>query len=139
MKIYKTTEGYYTFKKDKYMSPLEIRELYEKKLDIPQEKQGKDLPQRIREAYVTGDELGSFLRLRRAKEYDPRYPRLYFSTEEAAKKASVIAERLHKMSDEEFLYSGLPYTFLDEIGSYNIKTSEKTPLTPRSKDTSRSC
>lgn len=134
MKIYKTTEGYFTFKKDRYRSPFEIRELYEKKLVIPQEKQGKDLPQRVREAYVTGDGFGSFLRLKRAKEYDPRYPHLHFSTKGAAKKALAVAERLHKMGDEEFLYSGFPYTFLDEIGSFNIKMGGK-PLCRRASKT----
>ncbi len=134
MKVYKTKEGHYTFKKNKYKSADKIRELYEEKLDIPQEKQGKDLPQDIREAYVTNDGFGSFLRLRRVKDYDPRYPTTFFTTKKATETGYMFAERLHNMTDKEFLYSGLPYTFLDEIGSKNIRNFDSLPLREAGED-----
>ena len=121
MEIYKTDEGYYTFNKAKYKPPDEIRELYEMKLEILEEQQGKDLPKDIREAYVINDPFGSYLRLRKARKLDPRYPFVLFTGENEAKIAYEFAEKLHKMTDKEFLFSGFPYIFMDKIGTYAFR------------------
>lgn len=107
--------GQFTFDKRSFKLDSEIKELYKKKLEISEEKQGKDLPPEVRKAYVTDDMFGAFLKLERAGKLDPRYRNIYFRDKETAKKALEVANKLDNMEDEEFLYSGYPYVWQDEI------------------------
>lgn len=97
-----------------------IKALYEAKLEIKEKEQGKDLPQDVRKAYITDDPFGSYLRLRRSKKYDPRYPHVQFKDRKTAEKGVKIADKLDSLSDKEFLYSGYPYIWQDEIGLGNL-------------------
>lgn len=120
MKIYKTSKEHYTFDKDHFKSATEIRGLYKKKLNIPEEKQGKDLPKNLRKAYVTDDNFGAYLRLSRASELDPRYRDVHFKNKMSAEKGFKIAKKLDSFSISEFLESGYPYLWQDEVGLSNL-------------------
>ena len=67
----------------------------------------------------------------RSKKYDPRYPNVRFKNIKAAKKAVEIADKLDALSDEEFLCSGYPYVWQDEIRLSNLfldSTKDKTVM-----------
>jgi len=122
IEIIKTPEGF-TFDKSHFSSRQKIANLYKTKLKYPISNQGFDLSERDREAYVAGDEFGSYMRLQRAMKHDTRLPQIVFRDTETAKMALDIARKLEAMNKEEFLKSGYPYKFLDEIGLSGVVVS----------------
>ena len=127
MKIYRTKEGYYTFKKDKYKSADAIKALYKRKLDIPVEEQVEGLSEKIKNDYVlNGDHFGLYLQIERMAKCDPRYPTIFFKSKEGAREGQILAEKLHKMSDKEFLYSGVLFTYL--TGQIVVRNPDGSPL-----------
>ena len=112
----------YTFDKSVFKSPREIKNLYRKKIEAlkSNQEQGQDLSLKMREAYIYGDEFGSYLRLTRAAKLDPRYPSTKFTSKEAAEQAKEMAEKLDEMDEKEFIASGYPFVWLDELGANNI-------------------
>lgn len=123
--ISRTPDGNYSFDKSVFSSKEIIETLYKQKMEIPNSSQGKDLTNDLRNAYVTGDEFGAHLNLKRVMELDPRYQNIYFKDENSAINALEFALKFEKMTLKEFLLSGLPYLYISEVGINNIVVKDQ--------------
>lgn len=89
------------FDKTGYSSDSEIEALYQKKSELVTDKTVKD-------------------KLFKASLYDPRKSDIYFSSVESANKGKEIANKLHRMTTDEFLGSNYSYQWLDELSGASI-------------------
>jgi hypothetical protein len=118
----------YSFDKSEFKPAGVIKRLYQDKLNLPLDKQGLELTQKVRRQFITGDEFGGYLRLERSMKHDPRLPEVQFKDAETAKTALSIAKKLDSMSKEEFLVSGYPYIWQDDIGLRNVITMDEAKV-----------
>lgn len=101
------------FDKTGYLSDSEIEALYQKKSESIIDKTVKD-------------------KLFKASLYDPRKSDIYFSSVESANKGKEIADKLDKITTEEFLSSDYAYQWFDELsGASLFKIVNKSVLKPK--------
>lgn len=100
------------FDKTGYLSDSEIEALYQKKSELVNNKEVQN-------------------KLFNASLYDPRKSDIYFSSAESANKGKEIADKLHKITTEEFLNSNYAYQWFDELSGASIfKIVNKNVLKP---------
>lgn len=100
-----------------------IDSLYERMMDKILKSDNPALTEKIKDQLVK--------RLQRCQYYDPRLPDVYYGTEEAATKAQQIGEKLHRMTQDEFLSSAYSYLWLDELPNVSLfKVVDPSVLTP---------
>ncbi|MFH1408187.1 MAG: hypothetical protein ABIG91_04120 [Patescibacteria group bacterium] len=104
------------FDKTGFLSDLEIEALYQKKSELITDKTAQD-------------------ELLKASFYDPRKSDIYFGSVESANKGKEIADKLHQMTEEEFLGSDYAYQWFDELsGASLFKIVNKNVLKPQEGD-----
>ena len=89
------------FDKTGYLSDLEIEALYQKKSELVADKTVQD-------------------KLFRASFYDPRKLDVFFDSVESANKGKGIADKLHRMTAEEFLSSDYAYRWFDGLSGASL-------------------
>lgn len=112
----------YSFNKVGYSDPKVIESLYITKIE--------QLLNGRKEADLSESEKQINLKLQRSIYYDPRLPDVYFVSEETVRKAQQIADKLHKMTQDEFLSGEYSYQWLDELtGTSLYKVIDPSILT----------
>lgn len=100
-----------------------VERLYEERINRILKSDNPALTEKIKDQLVK--------RLQRCLFYDPRLPDVYYGSAEAADKAQQIAQKLHKMTQDEFLASDYPYLWLGELGKASLfKIIDKDVLKP---------
>lgn len=111
-----------SFDKSGFADAKTIESLYGRMMDKILKSNNPALTEKIKGQLVK--------RLQRCRYYDPRLPDVYYGSAEDAAKAQQIAEKLHRMTPDEFLSSTYSYLWLDDLtGAQLYKVIDPSVLT----------